>query len=184
MEKTMEHYLEQTARWLPNPTEPDKRKRGRNKRRPPKLFFPAGTHWIYDDESGVMYGEGVSFTGPQADEIRAHCKEVEPGFGVLVHQENYGYIFAELIDAEKITISDIQGVLKIMDNEFEEESTHSTRLEKELLYNQSVLRIQEYNYRHWLSLDPPDKTLADNVAESEKRVATLKEYEANTKRQK
>jgi hypothetical protein len=180
----MEHYLEQTAHWLPNPIEPDRRKRRRDKGQPPKLFFPAGTHWIYDDEGGVLFGEGVSFSGPQADEIRAHCKEVEPGFGVLVNQENYEHIVGQLIDAGKITISDIRDILNEMDNEADEESSHPTRLEREHLYKRDVLTMQRYNYRHWLSLDPPDDKLAETVAANERRAAELKEYEANIRRQK
>jgi hypothetical protein len=159
MEKTMEHYLEQTARWLPNPIEPDKRKSGRNKRQRPKLFFPAGTHWIYDDESGELFGEGVSFSGPQADEIRAHCKEVEPGFGVLVNEENYRYIFGKLIEAGKINISDLRDILNEMKNRAELDSPLPAYLEREL-GDEFVLKSQQFAYRHWLSLDPPNHKLA------------------------
>ena len=180
----MKKYLQQTE-WLLNP-EPNSRKRGRRKNQ----SFDQGTRWIYDDKSGTLTGDGMKIEGPFADTIRAICKEVEPGFGAIVNDMNYMDAIGRLIDDGKLTVADLQNALKEdddedeQDQEEEEEEEEDNEDDSEFMKNflRNELDRKTYEYRHWLSLDPPSEELIKNVAEQERQDAIMREYNQRTQR--
>lgn len=171
----MKKYLEQTH-WQLNPIKPDRRKTGRWL----KECFPVGTRWVYDEQSGELSGDGMVLRGPHADEIRSYCKEVEPGFGEILYESQYGGIIGRLIDKGKISISDIQALLK--ENEVSDDDEELSGDEFREACHSHQLQCEQFRYRHWLSLDPPSEKLVEVVAEYEKRAAVLKEYGESIKR--
>lgn len=168
-------YLEQTE-LIWNPIR-DGRKQGRWQA---QCFVP-GTRWEYDEDTRKMTGDGMTIDGPIAEEIRAICKEVEPGFGVIVDEFNYEEVIGRLIDDGKITVADLQDVLND-DNDDVVESDDVDDEEWPKYYRRHELDSQMYNYRHWRSLTPPNDTLSQAVAEDERQDAIMREYNERTKR--
>lgn len=115
-------------------------------------------------------------SGELASTIVAHCKEVEPGFGAIVNDMNFSLVIGELIDQGKITVADLQDVLKQNEQRQDEDNESDSDSESSELLLHSVLEQHEYHYRHWLTLDPPSEELNRNVAEQERRNAIVGEY--------
>jgi hypothetical protein len=104
-DRFMTKYLEQTS-WLLNP-EPDGRKHGRHAK---QCWLP-GTRWVLDGK--ILTGDGMRVgPGTLANTIIANCKEVEPGFGVIVDDWDYKEIIGRLIDQGKLSVKDIQDALE------------------------------------------------------------------------
>jgi len=111
--------------------------------------------------------------GELANTIIANCKEVEPGFGAIVDEFDYKNVIGRLIDQGKIAVKDIQDALKEdqqsdVDDEVEDESS-------EPLLG-PLVEYENFRYRHWLSLDPPSEEFRQEVAEHDRRLATLEEF--------
>ena len=173
----MKKYLEQTE-WFFN-QKPD----GRKGKRWKEQCFVSGTRWIYDEDTGTLRGDGMTISGPQAEDIRAICKEVEPGFGVMVLDCYYQEVIGRLIDEGKVSVADIQKVLNddYDDDDADDELEAMDDSECQKFNRRHFLNREKYNYRHWLSLTPPSNALIEAVAEDEKRDAIHREYEELTK---
>jgi len=170
----MTKYLEQTA-WLLNPT-PDGRKRGRWA----KQSFVEGTRWEYDEKRGSVYGDGMQLEGKHAATIVANCKEVEPGFGILVNKYDYKEVIGRLIDQGKITVADIQNILREDEQLEEDDDVPHTDEENRKSVDRGILKREQFSYRHWLSLDPPSEKLIEAVAEQERIDGIKSEYAEQT----
>jgi hypothetical protein len=174
----MTKYLEQTG-WLLNP-KPDGRKSGRHAK---QCWLP-GTRWIFEESEGIVRGGGMTVSGVLAETIVAQCKEVEPGFGAILDDMNFSLVIGELIDQGKITVADLQDVLK-QDEQWEDEDedaeSDSDSESSELLLR-LLLQQHEYRYRHWLTLDPPSEELIRNATEQDRRKAIVDEYANRTQK--
>jgi hypothetical protein len=172
----MRKYLEQTE-WLLNPIEPDRRKSGRWL----KQFFPVGTRWMYDEKRGTLYGEGMSLDGEHAERVRASGKEVEPGYGELISEQRALRLIGQLIDQGTITNAEVLALVGHYESGDDEEEDEAWAKDEERKWlARTELQRQRFEYRHWLSLDPPDETLERRVADDERQDAILREFEQRT----
>ena len=172
----MTKYLEQRG-MLVNPIL-DRRKHGRWA----KPSFPAGTRWFYDEEKGRVYDDRMELEGKDAQTIVANCNEVEPGFAGLLNEQDCQDLLGQLIDQGKINISDVQDYLREDEHpeDEEDEIVGQTKEEFRKSFERQTLDQEQYRYRHWLSLDPPNDTLKKRVAEQERIDAIKDEYAERT----
>lgn len=156
----MEKYLEQTESF-PN-FQRDRRKPGRWSN---ESFVP-GTRWVLDDATGMLSGEGMRIHDPQAKAIRAICKEVEPGFGAIVNKFDFKMVIGRLIDDGKLTVADLQNALDDDIDGFDESDDADDKERLKQFYRHRLNQLM-FDYRHWLSLEPPSNDLVEAVAKDE-----------------